>query len=126
MSVALSSPLDGSTVSGVVTMKAAATASAGNTLKRIDFLVDGQVVGSASASPGSFAWDTSGLSANTYAVSAKAYDSAGNHAISEVAVVTVPPLTAPAAGCASFGAPGALALLGLLSLRRRRSVPGAF
>jgi hypothetical protein len=121
VSVALTSPVDGSTVSGLVTMKATASAGAGNTLKRIDFLVDGQVVGSATASPGSFVWDTSGLSANTYAVSAKAYDNAGNHAVSEVAVVTVPALNAPAAGCASPGAPGALALLGLLSLRRRRA-----
>ena len=121
MSVALSSPVDGSTLSGQVTMKATATTGAGNTLKRIDFLVDGQVVGSASASPGSYTWDTAGLSANTYALSAKAYDSAGNHAVSEVAVVTVPSLTAPAAGCASLGAPGALAFLGLFSLRRRRA-----
>lgn len=121
MSVALSSPGDGSTLSGQVTMKATATTGAGNTLKRIDFLVDGQVVGSASASPGSYTWDTAGLSANTYALSAKAYDSAGNHAVSEVAVVTVPSLTAPAAGCASLGAPGALALLGLFSMRRRRA-----
>jgi hypothetical protein len=121
MTVALTSPVDGATVSGQVTMTATASAASGNTLKRIDFLVDGQVVGSAAASPGSFSWDTSGLSANTYAVSAKAYDSAGNHAVSEVAVVTIPALTAPAAGCTSFGAPGALALAGLLALRRRRA-----
>jgi Bacterial Ig domain len=118
IAVTLSSPRSGDTVSGVVAMSASASLPAGSTLLRIDFLVNGAVVGSSSSTPARYSWDTSALAADTYAVTAKAWDTAGNHGTSATAVVTVPSPSAPAAGCSSPGLSPLWSLAGLLALRR--------
>ncbi|HVE87317.1 MAG TPA: PHB depolymerase family esterase, partial [Myxococcales bacterium] len=78
--VALTAPADGATVSGTVTLSATASDNVG--VARVDFLVDGSVVGTSSAAPYQVAWNSAGVANGGHTVSAKAYDAAGNSATS--------------------------------------------
>ncbi len=85
--VSLSAPADGATVSGTASLTASASDNVGVT--RVDFLVDGTVVGSASAAPWQASWDTTAVADGAHTVSARAADAAGNTGTSAVAHVTV-------------------------------------
>jgi hypothetical protein len=57
-------------------------------VSRVDFLVDGTVVGSDGSAPYSVVWDSSSVADGNHTVSARAIDSAGNQATSTISVTT--------------------------------------
>jgi formylglycine-generating enzyme required for sulfatase activity len=78
------SPFDGATVSGVVEVVAEATDDRGVT--QVVFALDGAELATVSAVPFTWSWDTAGLIAGPYTLSATATDAAGN---SDTALVNV-------------------------------------
>jgi len=84
---AVTSPSPGATVAGVV----AVTASASDNVAvvRVDLLVDGAAVASATAPPWAFSWNSAAASNGAHAVAARAYDAAGNVGTSAAVGVTV-------------------------------------
>ncbi|RKH14789.1 esterase [Corallococcus sp. CA053C] len=89
--VSFTAPTAGATVSGAVTLAANATDDRGVT--KVEFLVDGAVVGqgAAAAQAGRFelSWDTTAYATGTHTLQARAYDAAGNSAVSASVLVTV-------------------------------------
>jgi peptidoglycan/xylan/chitin deacetylase (PgdA/CDA1 family) len=65
-----------------------ANASDNVSVARVDFLVDGAVVGSAASSPYTFTWNSASVSDGTHTVQARAVDSAGNIATTTAITVT--------------------------------------
>jgi subtilisin family serine protease len=105
----LTAPSAGTTLSGTVTLSANASDNVG--VARVDFLVDGQTVGSDLTAPYSLVWNTTTVVNGNHSVVARAVDAAGNLGTSGVVGVTVsndtiPPtatLTAPSAGATLSG-----------------------
>jgi hypothetical protein len=97
--VAVTAPSSGATVSGTVTLTATATASAtySLTIMSVSFMVDGTVVGSASASPYSFMWNSTTVADGSHSVTAKATDSKGDTATSTAVTINVQNTATPAA-----------------------------
>ena len=97
-SVSISSPANGSTVSGTIQVQGTAGDNVGVT--KIEFYVDGQLKSTATASPFSFSWVTS--SNGTHSLQVKAYDAAGNVGSASISVNvsnpivtdTIPPVVA--------------------------------
>jgi len=85
--VAISSPTAGQTVSGIVTITAAADDNVGVT--RIDYLQDGRLLAALSPPTFTFAWSTTTVSYGAHTLSARAYDAAGNITTSAAVAVTV-------------------------------------
>lgn len=87
--VAITAPANGSsaTVGDMVTVAANASDTVGVT--KVEFLVNGSVVATDTEAPYTYAWDTTGKSAGNYALTAKAYDAAGNVATSGVATIAL-------------------------------------
>jgi len=86
--VAITSPADGSTVSGTVTVRATATDNVG--VVKVEFYIDGQKVGEDTSSPYEYSWNTDNLQYNSaHTIQAKAYDNAGNVGESPVISVTI-------------------------------------
>jgi len=98
--VAITAPSDGATVSGNVNVAASAS-DADSGVDRVEFLVDGDVVGSDASAPYTYGWDSSAMADGTHAIRARAVDLAGNSTTSDAASVTVnnapsaPDVTAP-------------------------------
>jgi hypothetical protein len=84
-SAAITSPASGATVSGSVTISA--NASTGVT--KVVFYAGSAVVGTDTSSPFSLAWNTTTVADGTYALTARAYDAAGNSGSSASVSVTV-------------------------------------
>jgi len=76
--VSLTSPAQGATLSGTVSV--AATASDNQGVTRVDFLLDDVVVSSDDAAPYEWQWNTVGTPDGPHTVKAKAYDASGNWA----------------------------------------------
>ena len=75
--ISVEAPADGAHLSGTTTLSANATDIVG--ISRVEFLVDGVVVGSDDTSaPYSFDWDSSTVPDGQVTISAKAYDTADN------------------------------------------------
>jgi hypothetical protein len=74
--VTLSAPNPGATAAGSTTL----SANAGDNvaLDHVDFLVDGTVVGTATAAPYSISWNSASVTDGNHTVAARAVDSAGN------------------------------------------------
>ena len=91
----LTAPASGATLTGTVTLSATASDDVG--VARVDFLVDGGVVGSDTTSPYSISWNSATVSNGAHTVSSRAYDAAGNSGASAGVPVTVsnvaPPVT---------------------------------
>ncbi len=105
--VSLTSPASGATVSGSVAL-AASAADAGSGVSRVEFRVDGVLVGTDTSAPYTATWNASGASAGTHTVSATAVDGAGNSASSSVTVsIAAPADTTPPAVAITSPAPGA-------------------
>lgn len=83
----LTSPANGAAVSGIVTLAAIASDDIG--VARVDFLLDGALLGSDATAPYSHAWDSSGTSNGAHVLSARAVDLAGNTGTSSPVNVTV-------------------------------------
>jgi hypothetical protein len=89
-SVSMTAPVEGSTVSGSVTLMANATDNVA--VRQVQFLLDGSNLGGAVSGAGplySFAWDTTTLANGTHTLAAVATDAAGGTATSGVVSVTV-------------------------------------
>jgi subtilisin family serine protease len=98
--VALSAPASGATVSGTVTVSA--TASDSNGIGRVEFYRDGStLIATDSSSPYSVSWDTTTTAAGSHALTARAFDVAGNATTSASRSVTVKDVTAPAVSLTS-------------------------
>jgi hypothetical protein len=74
--VSLTSPTDGSIVSGTITLSA--TASDNVSVARVEFYCDNTLIGTAAASPYNLSYDTTVLANAAHLFYAKAYDAAGN------------------------------------------------
>jgi carbon monoxide dehydrogenase subunit G len=85
--VSISAPANGATVSGTVTISASASDNVGVT--RVEFFVDGVLVGSDATAPYSVAWDTTQYADGSHTLTARAFDAAGNQATSAAVSVTV-------------------------------------
>lgn len=72
----MAAPLGGSTVSGLVPVTVNTSDNVG--VARVDLVVNGTVVATASGGNASFSWDSSGVANGKASVSAVAYDAAGN------------------------------------------------
>jgi hypothetical protein len=83
----ITSPPNGTTASGTVTVSATANDPAGIT--KVDFLINGAMKYTDVTTPYSFGWNTSNLSSGTYTLSAKVYGNNGNVGISSPITVTV-------------------------------------
>ncbi len=92
--VTMTAPSAGSTVSGIITLEASASDNVG--IDRVDFYVDSLVVGSASRAPYQVSWDSRSSTNGGIALSAKAYDAAGNSQGSASVPVTVSNAATPA------------------------------
>jgi peptidoglycan/xylan/chitin deacetylase (PgdA/CDA1 family) len=107
--VSLTAPADGASLSGATSLTADATDDM--SLDRVEFLVDGQLVGTDTTGPYSLTWDSSSVSDGTHTVRARAVDSAGNATTSAAASVnvkngvidTTPPVTTISCGAAACG-----------------------
>ncbi|WPB73030.1 Ig-like domain-containing protein [Archangium violaceum] len=91
--VTLTAPAEGSTLTGSVTFTATATDDRG--MSKVEFLSGTTVLCSDTTSPYSCSYNTRGLSNGPRVVTAKAYDTATNTALSSVNVVFDNDLTAP-------------------------------
>lgn len=98
--VAITAPTDKSTVSGTVGLTVSTSDNTGIT--KVDFLVNGTVVGTVAASPYVYNWNTASLPSGAYTVIARAYDAAGNTADATISL-TVNNNAAPAPVSAHSG-----------------------
>ena len=81
----ITSPTAGSTVSGTVTITAAATDNVGVT--KVEIFVDGALRTTDTVSPYTWSWNTTTFANSSHTITAKAYDAAGN--MKQAANVTV-------------------------------------
>lgn len=86
-SVTLTAPVGGSTVSGNVTVSATASDDVG--IDRVEFLLDGVLLGSDATTPYSLLWNSTTASNGTHALQARAFDLADNVGTSASVQVTV-------------------------------------
>ncbi len=144
-SVAITSPEEGATVSGLV--KVAVSASDADGIAKVELYVDGALQGSATAAPYLFSWDASatlaaamphglnGASVRVVRLGAVALDGAGQQAKAEVSVIVAggqpspapTPTPAPAdktPPTVSISKPGALSNVGTLLKQNPVAVSG--
>ena len=91
-SITVNSP--GSTVHGTVSLTASANAATGASVTRVDFMVDGTVVGTATASPYSFNWDSTTVSDGSHQLTGKVTDNMTQATTSAAVTVSVQNTTA--------------------------------
>jgi hypothetical protein len=108
--VTLTAPASGDTLTGTATLSADATDNAGGTgVVLVEFMVDGGTVGQTSTSPYSVSWNSATVLNGDHEFSAKAWDAAGNAAVSAVVTartqnaVIVPPGGGGAGGASANG-----------------------
>jgi hypothetical protein len=85
--VSLTSPASGATLSGAVSITASATDNVG--VARVEFYVDGALLGTSTAAPYSASWSTTSATNAAHTLLAKAWDAAGNVGTSQAVTVTV-------------------------------------
>ncbi|WP_235217021.1 extracellular catalytic domain type 1 short-chain-length polyhydroxyalkanoate depolymerase [Archangium violaceum] len=85
--VSLSAPANGATVSGTVRVAANATDNVG--IAKVEFSIDNTLVGTDTASPFEYSWNTAAATNGTHTLVARAHDAAGNTATSSTVSVTV-------------------------------------
>ena len=83
----ISTPANGATVSGTVTVTASATDNVGVT--RIELYVDGALATSAASGSITYSWNTTLIANGSHTLVSKAYDSAGNVGTSGTVTVNV-------------------------------------
>ena len=106
-SVSLTAPASGARISKTVTLTANATDASG--VSRVEFLLDGTVLGNDGSAPYSYSWNTLTAAEGSHVLSVRATDSYGNTATSTVVEVTVDNagpvvvITSPASGSTVTG-----------------------
>ncbi len=89
-SVSMTAPANGSNVSGTVSLQASASAQAPATVSSVQFLLDGQPLGSAvTAAPYNYSWTVGSTSLGSHTLSARVTDSNGNAATAQAITVNV-------------------------------------
>jgi len=83
----ITSPAGGATVSGTLTVTGSASDNVGVT--RVEFYLDGVLKSTDTASPYSWAWDTTAAANGSHTLTTKAYDAVGNRGDSSPVSVTV-------------------------------------
>ncbi|MCY1022521.1 S8 family serine peptidase [Pyxidicoccus sp. MSG2] len=83
----ITSPAGGATLSGTASLSASASDNVG--VSRVEFYAGTALLGTATASPYSFSWNTTTVANGTYALTTKAYDAANNVGTSATVSVTV-------------------------------------
>jgi subtilisin family serine protease len=83
----ITSPANGATVSGTITVSANASDDVGVT--RVELYVDGGLLGTDTSSPYQFSWNTASVANGSHSLQTRAYDAAGNVGSSAVVTVTV-------------------------------------
>ena len=110
VTVSITSPASGATVSGTITVAANATAAAG--VSSVQFLLDGANLGMAdTTSPYSASWDTTKASNGSHVLTATATDTSNHQASANVSITvnntSTPPatvsITSPASGATISG-----------------------
>jgi archaellum component FlaF (FlaF/FlaG flagellin family) len=93
--VAITSPANGATLNGTVSVAANATDNVA--VSRVEMLLDGSLVATDTAAPYTFSWDTRTASNASHTLRARAVDSSGNTTTSTTVTVTVnnPPAPTP-------------------------------
>ena len=86
-STSISSPVNGATVSGTVTVSASATDNVGVT--KMELYIDGTLAVSATSGPISYSWITTLAANGSHNLNTKAYDGAGNVGTSSTITITV-------------------------------------
>ena len=76
--VNLTSPVCNSSISGIVIVSATATDN--DSVARVEFYIDGTLLGTVTSLPYNVSWNTTQYSDSTHTVLARAYDAAGNQA----------------------------------------------
>jgi len=89
----ITSPADGATVSGAVTVQATASDDTG--VAQVDLLVDGVMVASKTVAPYTFLWDTSTSGKGNHTLQTIAHDIAANIGDSTLVTATVADTTRP-------------------------------
>jgi hypothetical protein len=84
--VSITAPADGSTVSGVIVLEAAASDQETSVVS-VEFTVGNNAVGSDTSTPYSVQWDSQGASDGEYQITATARDEGGNTASASISVV---------------------------------------
>jgi hypothetical protein len=107
----VTSPANGATVVGTVSISAAGVAARGTTLSSLSIGIDGSQVASGGSSPQTFNWDTTALGSGTaHTITATAVDADGLQASSSISVTVTSDFTisiATTRQVASAGGPGA-------------------
>jgi len=83
----ITAPANGATVSGTVSITANASDDIG--IERVEFLLDGSLLGSDASAPYAFAWNSATASNGAHVLAARAIDLAGNTGVSPQVNVTV-------------------------------------
>jgi hypothetical protein len=85
--ITITNPISGQSVSQLLEIWA--TANDDFSVSRVDFLVDGSIVGNAESSPYRLSWNTQTVANGSHSLTARAYDSANNSTLSGTVSVTV-------------------------------------
>ncbi|MBJ6762728.1 PHB depolymerase family esterase [Myxococcaceae bacterium JPH2] len=85
--VDVTAPASGNTVSGTVNVTASASDDVG--VARVEFYVDGSLAGTDTTAPYALAWNTTTVANGNHALSARAFDAAGNSSTDADTSVTV-------------------------------------
>jgi hypothetical protein len=98
--VTITAPAEGATLRGTVTLVAAATDDVG--VARVEFYLGGALLGTDSAAPYALSWNTTGVPAGGYSLTAVAFDPASNQAASPPVGVVVDDSPPPAPNSIDF------------------------
>src|SRR6266567_3380183 len=82
LSLSISSPVSGASVSGTITITPLVSAN----VVRVEYTVDGSYQATAYSSPFTFNWNTTSVGNGNHSITVVAYDSSGNNRIVSVAV----------------------------------------
>lgn len=95
ISVSITSPASGQTVSGSITVKANASATKG--VAKVEFFIDGALMASDTSSPYQTTYDASSLSAGSHTVTVRATDTTGATGNDSATIKIAAPATPPSA-----------------------------
>jgi VWFA-related protein len=91
VTVTLPALADGQMIAGPVTLTAEATAP--GPIVSVEYLLDGQSLGTSETSPYNFEWSSAGVEPGPHTLTARVTDSAGNEGQAEVRITVAVPLT---------------------------------